>query len=84
MEGISTATGIELGDVKLPYWRTRKRRGGFVIRLVQEISEIEAVEPRKVVEESDDGAGRDIAVFDGQSREGVSKGGIYLDPFRNV
>jgi len=60
-------------DVKFPNRWARKGRDGFAIRLGKDKTEIEAVETWEIVDESDKRADSDVAVFERQPREGVSK-----------
>ena len=64
-------TGVE--NVKFPYYGTRGSGSGLAIHIVRDMFEIEAVEAREVVDESDKRADCDTAGCEGQSREGVSK-----------
>ena len=47
-----------------PRMSERERGGRLVIRIVQIVQEIEVVEPREIVEESDERGSCDVAVFE--------------------
>lgn len=62
---------MEFGD-----W-TGTRRGGLAGGLVQDITDIEAVETWEIVDEGDERTDRYGTVVEGQPREGVLKRGEY-------
>ena len=64
--------------------RERGGGGGLSTHTVPEGNEIEVVKVWEVVDESDECAGSDITVLEGQTREGRSEGREYLESKRNV
>ena len=73
---------VEVDDGQPSEEKPRKGRDPFAVRAMRDIVEIDPYEIGEVVDESDDCAGRDHAILQGNGRKGALKSRKYLDPLR--
>lgn len=73
---------VEVDDGQPSKGKPRKGMDPFVIRAMRDIVEIDPYEIGEVVDESGNCAGHDLAILQGDGREGVLKSGEYLDLLR--
>jgi hypothetical protein len=73
---------VEVDDGQPSKGKSRKGMDPFVIRAMRDIVEIDPYEIGEVVDESGNCTGHDLAILQGDGREGVLKSGGYLDLLR--